>query len=138
MTYKFDKSGKLKTLTDAELQAADADSSLIVLDQGIQEDGKPYWLFLKVKPSKYKEFMQLCRQRKPKRFTDYGTILKYGYNKQVPTAAKTEMREKYGWDDNYIEKLAEDVKEEQKKFVRKQEDKKLGDIVAMLKMKQKK
>ena len=33
-------------------------------------------------------------------FADYGTILRYGYEEQVPETVKQEMQEGYGWDDN--------------------------------------
>lgn len=45
------------------------------------------------------------------------------------------MEEKYGCDDNYLKKLAEDVRKQQAAFLKGQEDTRISDIVAMLKKK---
>jgi hypothetical protein len=138
MAYQFDKSGKLKAPTAAELAAADADpnSYIIVLDQGTMRNGNPYWVYLAVKPSKYKEFIQATKARKSITHKNFGTVLKYGFDKQVPLAAQEEMKQKHGFDENYLQKLAKDLKAAKTQFDKQQEDKKIGDIVAMLKMKQ--
>lgn len=137
MTYQFDKSGKLREPTEAELVAADADpaAAVIVLDDGVLEDGSPYWLYIAVKPSKYKEFLGLLRSQARMRLADYGTILRYGFEKEVPASVKEEMKRQYGCDDAFMAKVAADVKAEQQLFLRQQEDRRLADIVSMLKKK---
>ena len=59
MSYQFAKDGTLNDMTDEELAAADADSSVIELSQGTLGDGTPYWAYSEVKPSKYKKFKLL-------------------------------------------------------------------------------
>jgi hypothetical protein len=136
MAYAFDKSGKLLPPTAAELTAADADSFIVVRDQGVLKSGKPYWVYLAVKPSKYKEFMQAAKAHKTIRHKDYGKILKHGFDKIIPSTVQEEMKQKYGCDENYIDNLAQKLKAARTQFDKKQEDKKIGDIVAMLKKKQ--
>ncbi len=135
MTYQFDKSGKLKVMTEEELLAADAHSSVIELDRGALEDGTLYWAYIAVKPSKHKEFKCITAEHKPIILTDYGSILKYGFDKQVPDSIKEEMQRDYDCDDNFLTTLANDIKKEQGTFLKQQEDMRIGDIVAMLKRK---
>ena len=59
--YQFDKSGKLIPPSPDELLAADANSSIIVLDRGKLKSGNPYWAYVAVKPSKYAEFMRKAK-----------------------------------------------------------------------------
>lgn len=137
--YIFEKSGKLKQLTDAELAEYDSDSSVIICSCGTSSDGRPYWLYLAVKPSKYKEYKRLSAQHTMIRFSDYGKILRRGYGEEVPAEVKQEMKEKYGCDDNYVEWLRRDIEKERTVFLKDQEEKenkRIGDIVAMMKQKQ--
>jgi hypothetical protein len=136
-SYKFHKSGALKDMTTEELKEADADTSLITFNRGIvATDGRPYWLYIAVKPSKSREFMEATRAGKTIKFRDFGEILEYGFEKEVPASMKQKMKEKYGCDDNYMEKLNKDVFEAQVLFFRQQEAARIADIVEMLKKKQ--
>lgn len=99
------------------------------------QNGKPYWVYLAVKPSKYKEFMQAAKAHKTIRHKDYGKIVKRGFDKHIPLAVQEEMKQKYGFDDDYTNTLAQKLKAARTKFDKQQEDQKIGDIVAMLKMK---
>jgi len=116
--------------------AAAAGEALIVLDRGQLEDGTPYRACVAVKPSKYREFMQLGKTRQPRRISDYGAILKYGLERGVPDAVRKAMKDEYGFDDDYEAKLAETVKAARIDFLKRQESQRIGDIIAMLKKKQ--
>lgn len=137
MSYRFDPSGKLQEPTEDELRSADADpgAAVIVLDDGVLPDGSPYWLYIAVRPSKYKEFLRLVRSRAPLCFADYGTVLRYGFESEVPAGVQEEMGRQYGCDDAFMAKVATEVKAAQQLFLRQQEEKRLTDIVAMLKKK---
>jgi len=121
--------------TAAELAAADSHSAIIVLDQGSMKTGRPYWAYLAVTPSKYKEFIEATKARKPIRHKDYGKVLKHGFAKQVPLDVQDEMKREHGFDEHYLETLAKELRVARTQFDKQQEDKKIGDIVAMLKMK---
>jgi hypothetical protein len=136
VAYKFDNKGKLRELTAEELAAADKDSSVIVEDRGRLDDGRPYWLYIAVLPSKYNEYMRLTSQHAPIDVYQYGTILRYGFDAEVPSSVKEEMRERYGCDDHFMATLAQDVKAAQAALMERQENNRINDIVAMLKKKQ--
>ncbi len=135
MSCKFEKDGTLKEMTTEELAAADAHSSVIEFDHGTLEDGTPYWAYIAVTPSKYKEFKRITAEHQPILLTDYGNILKYGFDKQVPDSVKEEMNREYGCNDNFLTSLANDLKKEQRVFLKKQEETRITDIVTMLKQK---
>ena len=134
--FRFDESGKLKELTAAELQKSEADSNIIVLDRGKLEDGRPFWVYIRVKPSKYKDFAKASREGRPKRLTDYGTILKYGFDKEVPASVKLAMKQKYGCDDNHMSTLMNELKVTQDLYISQKEAQRIAEIVEMLKKKQ--
>jgi hypothetical protein len=132
--FHFDSSGRLRQLTEAELLAADADadSSIICRDQGVTSDGRPYWVYIKVRPSMYSEFMRLSEAGETKIFADYGTILKYGFDEEVPAEIRQQMAVEHGSDDNYMESLAERIKNAQTVFLAAQEERRIRRIAARL------
>ncbi|NBX03990.1 MAG: hypothetical protein EBR02_08045 [Alphaproteobacteria bacterium] len=136
MTHEFDKSGKLIEPSAEQLSAADGELDIIVLDSGIMEDGAPYWAYIAIKPSHYKEFMRMTRQGQPIILEEYGEILKHGFDEHVPLEAVDAMREEYGFDENYVEKLGKKLVEVQTVFIKQRENQRLTDIVAMMKKKQ--
>jgi len=123
-------------MTPEELAAADKDSAVIVCDYGTSADGRPYWVYLAVKPSMYKQFLKETAAHRPISFEEYGEILKYGYDQEVPLAVKEEMKLKYNFDDQYMAKLTQKVIQAQIVFFKNKETQRIGDIVAMLKKKQ--
>jgi len=133
VTYHFENNGTLKPMTAEELAAADAESAVIELDQGTLRDGTPYWVYIAVKPSKYGDFKRVTAAHEPIRLADYGDILKYGFDKHVPNAVIEEMKREYGCDDNFATVLANDIKSKQDSFLKTQEEKRITDIVTMLK-----
>lgn len=135
MESQFEASGKLKRLTDAELALEDADSSFIVYDDGILADGSHFWLYIAVKPSKYREFVDKTKRREMINYPDYGDIIKFGREEIVPAAIKDEMKQQYGFDDNYEAVVIDKFKKAQMEFLTKQETARINDIVSMLKKK---
>jgi hypothetical protein len=136
MNYHFDKSGKIMPPSAEELAVADAEVDIIVLDTGTFEDGTPYWAYVGIKPSKYSTFMGMTSQQKLIAFEDYGTILKHGFEKEVPAHIKEEMKNNHNFDEHYIERLRKDIIDTQTVFLKQQEAKRINDIVSMLKNKQ--
>lgn len=136
MRYRFDIWGILEEPDAEELKRAEeAGSAVIILSQGDTSDGRPYWLYIAVKPSKHKEFRQLTAEHQPIIFAKYGEILRYGYDKEVPKNIKKEMEDRYGCSDSYMDSIAREVKEEQEAFLRDKEEKDkshIGDIIALL------
>lgn len=106
---------------------------LIVCDRGTTDRGDPYWLYLLVNPEKYEEYMRLTAEHTLIRFEDYGTILKYGYGKEIPESVRQEIREEYDYDDSYRDVFIQNAKPTSS--TKQQADGHINDIVAMLKNK---
>src|SRR4051812_14891311 len=123
MTYRFETSGKIKAPSMEALKAADAaGETVIVLDRGTLQNGAVYWAYVSVKPSRYREFLQLGKERKPKRLTDYGAILLYGFDPVVPESVKAEMKRKHGFDENYLAQLSQEARAARIQFLKQQEN----------------
>jgi hypothetical protein len=114
----------------------DSNSQMLSFVQGQLPDGTPYWVYAVVKPSKYAEFMECTKAGKPIAFKQYGTVLKSGQGTQVPDSVKQEMKEKFGFDDDYEARLLTEVREAQAIFGEQQEAARIAEIVEMLKRKQ--
>lgn len=99
------------------------------------EDGTPYWAYVSVKPSRYEALVRAIRSGKSKDISDYGIIIKYGFDKQVPDAVKEEMLRNHHFDDEYMQQIEQEILAERKVFLDKKEDERIGNIVAMLKKK---
>ena len=111
---------------------ADPNASVIVLATGKLEGGEPYWLYIAVKPSKYKTFMEA---REAVRFADYGDILAYGFEEEVPAGVKEEMERKYDCHDDFMAVVTKEIVAAQAAFLQRQEAQRIDDIVTMLKKK---
>lgn len=119
-----------------ELQAtASREYPLIVCDRGISENGGHYWLYIAVKPDKYTEFICLLRKWRPVRFKEYGEILRYGYDVEVPESVRKEMKELYGCNNVSAGLVDQDTQPVSHTPQEKQDKKHLEKIVAMLKQK---
>ena len=140
MAYLFEKPGALKAVTEEELQACgDGGSYIIALDHGLSTDGKAYWLYIKMPPHKYGEFVRLAASRAAVSFDDFGEIIRYGYQGQVPDSVKSEMKEKHNIDEKYMQWLEQDYEKARQAYLKEKEahdNKRIGDIVAMLKKQQ--
>lgn len=135
MNYNFDKSGNIQELTKEELVEADKNSSVLIKNTGKLSDGTPYWAYIAVRPSKYKEFIQATKAQLPICLTEYGVILECGFEETVPDEIMEKMKELYEYDEHYMDNLARDIRASKAIFLKEQEDKRINDIVTMLKKK---
>ena len=131
--FTFDESGKIIQPSAEELAAADEEIDIITYTKFTTLDGSPYYAFLAVKPSKYKEYSDMVVSKQPMNLSDYGKILASGYAAKPPDEVIEEMHERYGYLEKYEGKLVEEAKKQQKVFHDKKEATKLLDIVALLK-----
>lgn len=102
------------TPSQEELQKADNEVSILIITAGEMEDGKPFYAYLSVKPSKYKDFMEAEKKGNYK-LSDFGEILEFGREKEPPENVKKEMEEKYGashtFEEDFIKSLQNYLKE---------------------------
>jgi hypothetical protein len=133
--YQFDSFGNLKTRSMQELASIEDDSNaVIVLSQRTARDGRPYWAYIAVRPSRYADYMRAAKAHETVIFSDYGTVLQYGFDKEVPVAIKTMIKRRYGFDENFKDNLVRDINQAREAFL-KQRDSKINDIVGKLKNK---
>ena len=104
-SYSFHKSGKLKEQTAADLQKADASSAIICLTTGQLSDGRQFYAYVAVRPSKYHEFHQKTVKREVFVINDYGKVIISGFEPEPPPDVVKHMRDNYGYDENFVDKL---------------------------------
>ena len=129
----FEASGKVKSPSADELAEADKGSAILGYVDGTMEDGRPYYAFVAIIPSKYQEFHALTAAKKPMVIGKYGTVFAAGFESQPPPEVVKEMREVYGFDNQLGAKLEAEALKQKKAFFDKQETTRIDDIVAMLK-----
>jgi len=134
-SFAFEASGRLKPPSAGELAEADEKDSILAYTRGTMEDGTPYYAYVAVKPSKYQEFHARTVERRTMVLGDYGKVIAAGFEPEAPPEVVADMRQRYGIDDQYEEKLVQRVLKQQSVFVEKQETSRLQDIVSMLKSK---
>jgi hypothetical protein len=131
-TFEFDSSGKLIPPNAAELTAADDAVGILAYSSGMLEDGRPYYAYIAVKPSRYSEFYDLSAAGRKFVLSDYGKILASGFEKSPPQEVVRYMRETHGFDVRYGEKLTHAALQQQAVFLKAREQARISDIVAML------
>src|ERR1700722_20616953 len=127
MAYQFEETGRIKKMTAEELAAADAETAIVVLDRGVHSDGRHCWAYVAVRPSRYEAFLDVIKSGQPKIYKDYGVVLHYGDGEDVPAGVKEEMKDKYGFDDNFMANLEQEVRIAQGEFLEHKENKRIGD-----------
>jgi len=132
-SFKFDDQGKFVPPTKEEQLKADESAAIVVLSKGTQANGAPYWAYMAIPPSKYQEFHRLSKERQAFNLEEYGEVIICGCDKEPPAAAKEQMKAEYDFDEEFSKKLEARMLEESKNHIEKVEDKRIMDIVSMLK-----
>ena len=120
--FKFDKSGKLRQPTAEEWKKADEEDAILSLSRGTAADGRPYYAFIAVTPSKYAEYYRLSMEHKPFILDDYGTVIISEYLAEPPEDVLDWMAEDYDYDPDFQEKVTEQFQKEGAEFLSKGED----------------
>lgn len=131
--FAFDAAGNFQPPSAEELARLDSIASIIAYSYGFMEDGRPYWAYVAVKPSLYQQFYAQSVARQSMVVGDYGTILAAGFESEPPAHIVQQMQDSYGCDPRYEEKLIAEVRKEQAAALSQNEEKRLMDIVAMMK-----
>jgi hypothetical protein len=134
-SIEFEASGKVKRPSGEELAQADEEMAVLSYVHGTMEDGRPYYAYVAIKPSRYREFHALTAARKAMVIGDYGTVIAAGFESEPPPEVVKEMREAYGFDDQYEGKLKQEALKQQQAFFEEQEKTRIDDIVRKLKRK---
>jgi hypothetical protein len=122
-TLPFDTSGKIVLPATEELEEEDGQTAILTYVSGSLDDGTSYYAYIAVKPSKYMEFYSLTAERIPiENLLDYGVIVSEGFQEEPSPAVLREMRERYGFDDQWEEKLKLRLKQQRSKLCGTQDD----------------
>ena len=128
----FDSSGKVKHSSAEELAVADQNTAIVSYVYGTMDDGRPYWAYVAIKPSMYREFHAITASTKAMVIGDYGTVIAAGFESEPPPEVVEEMHEVYGFDEQYEEQLRQEALKQQDVLFEKNETSRINDIVAMM------
>lgn len=91
----------------ALLKEADKEGGILELCSGVTKEGRRYYAYLSVLPSRYAEYIKMLGTGTVFRLADYGEILRTGWGGGPPEEVKREMQEKFGFDHDFETKNAE-------------------------------
>jgi hypothetical protein len=87
------------------LVKADKQISIIDFISSTDAQGRDYWLYLKIPPSKHLDFTEAFAKGGSINFLEYGTEVESGWGKSPDAETKQRITEKYGLQDNFEDKL---------------------------------
>jgi hypothetical protein len=131
--FTFEPSGKIALPSDEELLRLDKENAIIAYTSGVTQEGKSYYAFVAVRPSAYKKFRRLTLAKQPIILSEYGDVLASGYTARPEPEVVEMMQQKYGCDLDYETSLVNEALKQQGVFAKKHEEKRIDDIVSMLK-----
>ena len=130
--YQFNSFGYVKTGTQEELAALETDSdAVIVLDRGVTDGNRSYWAYIAIRPSLYSRYVRAVKAGETILFSDFGKILAYGFDKDVPSAIKEKKKQTYGCDDSFEENLANAISQARDAFL-EQKKNRINNILGQL------
>ncbi len=95
---------EIKKPTIEELKRADESVRIIVLTRGELEDGRPFYAYVLMPPSKYPQFME-AEKKGNYVLEDFGEVVSFGNEKNPPPEVVIEMYKKYGATPSFMEDL---------------------------------
>jgi hypothetical protein len=78
---------------------------MIAFTSGTLPDGTPFYAYLAVQPSKYREFYERTAAGLPLVLRDYSTVIRAGLAPQPPEDVVAYMRQEFGYHDTYEAEL---------------------------------
>ena len=93
---------------------ADLLCTIVLLCQGKNANGRPFWAYMAIKPSMAEAF-KAVRDAGGFNLEDYGTIIEYGEGSAVPANIRTQMERDYGVKHDYEEQLLAAIREMKRK-----------------------
>lgn len=74
-------------------------------------DGKDFWAYLAMKPSRYEEYCARVLANEMVNLHDYGEVLEEGWGSEAPPEIQEKMAREYGAEPDFEEKLLKAVSE---------------------------
>jgi len=133
VTLLFNPDGKVKVPSQAELEAIDRHTFIIAYTNGTMADGRPYYAYIAVQPSKYQEFHDMTAAGKPLVMSHYGQVIIADFAVRPPQDIVDYMREEYGFEDNLESGLQQQLTLQRGAFIQQNEVSRLQYIASMMK-----
>ena len=130
--FSFEVSGKIKAPTAEQLAALDAESSVLAYTSGTMPDGRHFYAYVAVTPSRYAEFHRKTAAREQMIIGEYGEVIEGGFEASAPADIRQRMREEYGFDEQYEKKLLHEISAEREVFFQKQQEDRIANGLAIL------
>ena len=93
----------------AKVTEIDKKAAIVELFQGKTGDGKDFYTYIAVKPSKYEEYKKSQISGKSIDLTECGKILYVDWGKKPTEEVKQEMIDKYNLDTDFEEKFLNEL-----------------------------
>jgi len=82
-----------------------SDTSIVALYRATSLDGKPFFAFVAIAPSNYLDFQKAVASGDPMDVTSFGEVLETGWGDEPDEQTLENMRENYGCDPDFEQKL---------------------------------
>lgn len=131
----FHPDGTMSPPSADELADADATTVVVALVTGTDPDGRDFYAFVAVRPSRYREFHTLTTAGSRIVLSDFGAVLASGSGGEPTDEVRAEINRRYGYDVALVEKLTGEVEAERRAHGAAAEAARVMDIVQKLKSK---
>jgi len=137
MTAKlaFKEDGSVEAPSQEELENLDIDTYVIAYTNGTLTDGRPYYAYIAVMPSKYQEFYDLTSNGKPMVLSNYGEVIVADFEEKPPQEIIDFMVENYGFENDLGANLQKELSQQRGASIQKVELDRIQDIVSKMKQK---
>ena len=102
--------------SEKELLEADKKTGLVHLMCGKTGDGKDFYAYINVLPSRYEDFLLISRAREQMNLSEFGEILESGFGREPPAEVRRMMEDKYQVDHDFMAHLQQEVERQQKQI----------------------
>jgi len=99
-------------ITPEQLKEADEQAEFIECATAHAPDGKQFWYYLSIKPSKYAEYKQRHRDGGKLNPKEFGEVLACGWGANPPDDIRAEMKEEFGCDPSFEKNLKTAIEKE--------------------------
>lgn len=92
--------------TRKELEDADEEIGILHLCSGQAADGRDFYAYVNMQPSRYLEFIEATERGDAVLLSDYGEVVESGFGAVPPESVQQAMNEKFNADPTFFDELA--------------------------------
>lgn len=90
---------------DLDWSSIDANGSILHLTSGLDANGREYYAYMFIQPSKYQEFLENAERAKSFNLEDFGLVIESGFGSLPPKDVQKKMEEEYFFNHEYEDLL---------------------------------